>query len=90
MLDMMRRDACCDVSHVIIENTAVLGDGIVVGGALICERRLPQAINSGDKYAMGAGPAALPDSRWWVASKEGNGNFDNEKDDGIAELTSYK
>ena len=88
MLDMMRRDACCDVSHVIIENTAVLGDGIVVGGALICERRLPQALNSGDKYAMGAGPAALPDSRWWVASKEGNGNFDNEKDDGIAELTS--
>ena len=33
MLDMMRRDACCDVSHVIIENTAVLGDGVVVGGA---------------------------------------------------------
>ena len=65
MLDMMRRDACADVSHVLLENTELVG-GLVVGGALILERRLPPTGgDSGAKYAMGAGPAPLADGRWW-------------------------
>ena len=52
MLDMMRRDACADVSHVLLENTSwweARG-----GGALILERRLPPTGgDSGAKYAMG-------------------------------------
>jgi hypothetical protein len=68
IVDVMRRDACADVACALIEDTAVLGGGVVVGGGLLLERRLPQASDSGAEYAMGAGPAALGDGRWWAAS----------------------
>ena len=64
MLDMMRRDACADVARVLIEDTAVLGDGLVVGGCLVLQRRLPQSVDSGSAYAAGAGPKPLEDGRW--------------------------
>ena len=53
LLDMMRRDACAEVGGVLIENTALLGS-LVLGGALVLERRLPMSDDSG-MYAAGAG-----------------------------------
>ena len=46
ILDTLRRDGCADVSRVLIERTSML-DGLVVGGCLCLERRLPQAEDSG-------------------------------------------
>ena len=79
VLDMIRRDACADVARVLIEDTSVLGDqsGVVVGGALLLQRRLPQAVDSGAAYAMGAGPTPLADGRWYA-------DTDDELDDDAA------
>ena len=62
LLDMVRRDCCADVVDVVIENTALLGS-LVLGGALLVERRLPPSRDSGS-YSIGSGPAAAPDARW--------------------------
>ena len=69
LLDVCRREACADVSHVIIENTDALG-ALVLGGAVLVERRLPtQAAQDRDFVApMGAGPPAATDARWWAGN----------------------
>ena len=83
MVDMMRRDACADVSHVLLEETDLLG-GQVVGGALLLERRLPQAVDSGSAYAMGAGPPAARDARGRASSPpEDGGNAGGGKTTGV-------
>ena len=64
LLDMCRREACADVGEVLIENTDLLGR-VVLGGAVLVERRLPMAKDSG-LHAAGAGPAPAEDARWWV------------------------
>ena len=63
LVDMARRDACADIACVVLENTALLGDSLVVGGALVLERRLPMARDSGS-FAAGAGPPPAQDARW--------------------------
>jgi hypothetical protein len=54
LLDSLRRDCCADVTTVLIENTDLLGS-LVLGGALLVERRPPQSGDSGS-YAAGSGP----------------------------------
>lgn len=63
LLDLIRRDSCADVSNVLIENTDLLGS-VVLGGCVQLERRVPPAIDSGS-FAMGSGPPAAKDERWW-------------------------
>ena len=86
MLDTLRRDGCADVSRVLIERTSMLG-GLVVGGCLCLERRLPQAEDSGATRAAGAGPSALEDARWWVNDDEGGG-FDGSSEPVLCECTT--
>ena len=86
ILDTLRRDGCADVSRVLIERTSMLG-GLVVGGCVLLERRLPQAIDSGATRAAGAGPAALEDGRWWVSDDEGGGG-DGSSEPVICECTT--
>ena len=76
VLDMMRRDACADVSHVLVEKTNVLGGGLVLGGTLALERRLPPSVDSGAAYAMGSGPAPASDARWWVDASSDDASAD--------------
>ncbi len=64
LLDMVRRDCCAEVDRIIIEKANLLG-GLVLGGCLLLERRLPQPSDNSGKYAMGAGPRPAQDSRWW-------------------------
>ena len=89
ILDTLRRDGCADVSRVLIERTSMLG-GLVVGGCVLLERRLPQAIDSGATRASGAGPAALEDGRWWVSDDEGGGGggSDGSSEPVICECTT--
>ena len=54
LLDMCRREACADVGEVLIENTDLLGR-VVLGGAVLVERRLPMAKDSGSRGGRGAG-----------------------------------
>ena len=86
ILDTLRRDGCADVSRVLIERTSML-DGLVVGGCLFLERRLPQAEDSGATRAAGAGPPALEDARWWVNDDEGGG-FDGSSEPVLCECTT--
>ena len=55
-LDLIRRDACADVSGVLIEDTDLLGS-MVLGGTLLVERRRPAPEDDSGAFAMGAGPA---------------------------------
>jgi len=86
ILDTLRRDGCADVSRVLIERTSML-DGLVVGGCLFLERRLPQAEDSGATRAAGAGPPALEDARWWV-NDDGGGGFDGSSEPVLCECTT--
>mmetsp|Transcript_48219 Transcript_48219/g.111643 ORF Transcript_48219/g.111643 Transcript_48219/m.111643 type:complete len:470 (-) Transcript_48219:50-1459(-) len=64
LLDACRREACADVSHVIIENTDALG-ALCLGGAVLVERRLCTQGADASAAPMGAGPPAATDQRWW-------------------------
>ena len=59
----MRRECCAEVAHVVIENTALLG-GLVLGGALLLERRAPEPADGAVVRPMGAGAPAAADQRW--------------------------
>lgn len=65
LLDMIRRDAKADVAEVVVENTALLGN-LVLGGALLLERRVGDASDDSGARAMGAGAAPARDARWWA------------------------
>lgn len=82
VVDMMRRDACADPSHVVLENTAILG-GLVLGGAVLLERRLPVAVDSGATRAMGSGPDAAEDARWWASADDDAGGDDSVSEEAV-------
>lgn len=50
--------------QVLIEQTDILGS-LVLGGALLLERRMPQPSDDSSKRAMGAGVSPAADARWW-------------------------
>ena len=79
LLDMCRREACADVGEVLIENTDLLGR-VVLGGAVLVERRLPMAKDSG-LHAAGAGPAPAEDARWWVRPAQPNADDPSDERD---------